>query len=452
MSPAPVSLIILAAGQGTRMNSDLPKVLHPLAGVPLVHHAMQAGRGLEPARTVVVIGPDAPGVAKAVRAFDEDAQAVVQAERLGTAHAVLQARPALDGASGVAVVLYGDTPFVRTGTLETMLAALARHAVVVLGFDAEAPGRYGRLVVEGDELIRIVEARDATPAERAITLCNSGVVACDAALLMDLCGQVGNANAAGEYYLTDIPALARARGLSAGVVRCPEAETLGINTRAELSLAEAEFQARARVQALDDGVTLTAPETVYFALDTVIGRDAVIGPCVIFGPGVTIESGAEVRGFCHLEGCHISRGAVVGPFARLRPGAELAEDVHVGNFVEIKNAVLDQGVKVGHLTYLGDATVGEHTNIGAGTVTCNYDGVMKHRTVIGRNAFIGSDTMLVAPVTVGDGAMTASGSVVTMDVPADALAVGRAVQVNKPGFVRRFMDRLRTQKNAGKGQ
>ncbi len=434
------------------MNSDLPKVLHPLAGVPLVHHALQAGRGLEPARTVVVIGPDAPGVAAAVHAYDEDAEVVVQAERLGTAHAVLQAAPALVGASGAALVLYGDTPFVRTETLQAMLEALSSHAVVVLGFEAADPGRYGRLVVMGDALHRIVEAKDATDAERAITLCNSGVVACDAALLIDLCGQVGNSNAAGEYYLTDIPALARARGLTAGVVRCAEAETLGINTRAELAAAEAAFQTRARAEALEIGVTLTAPDTVYFALDTVIGRDAVVGPAVIFGPGVTVESGAEIRGFCHLEGCHVSRGATVGPFARLRPGAELAEDVHVGNFVEIKNSVLDQGVKVGHLTYLGDATVGEYTNIGAGTVTCNYDGVLKHRTIIGKHAFIGSDTMLVAPVTVGDGAMTASGSVVTMDVPPDALAVGRARQVNKAGFVARFIDRLRAIKNAKKGQ
>ncbi len=447
----PVLLIVLAAGQGTRMNSDLPKVLHPLAGVPLLHHALQAGRGLDPERTVVVIGPDAASVAAAVHRFDDEAQVVVQAERLGTAHAVLQAAPALAGVTGTALVLYGDTPLVRTETLEAMLAALSHHAIVVLGFQAKDPGRYGRLVVDGDELLRIVEAKDATDAERAITLCNSGVVACDAGLLIDLCAQVSNANAAGEYYLTDIPALARARCLSAGVVRCAEAETLGINTRTELALAEAAFQSRARAAALEDGVTLTAPETVFFALDTVIGRDAIIGPAVIFGPGVTIESGAEVKGFCHLEGCHISRGATVGPFARLRPGAELAEDVHVGNFVEIKNSVLDQGVKVGHLTYLGDVTVGEYTNIGAGTVTCNYDGVLKHRTIIGRNAFIGSDTMLVAPVTVGDGAMTASGSVVTMDVPADALAVARARQVNKPAFVTRFMDKLRAMKNPKKG-
>ena len=448
----PTSVIVLAAGLGSRMNSDLPKVLHPLAGVPMLHHALAAARSLDPARIVVVAGHGADQVTRAALAFDDGVEVVIQAEQLGTAHAVLQAAPALAGATGPAIVLYGDTPFVQAGTLATMLSALDRAQVVALGFHAADPGRYGRLVVEGEALHRIVEARDATPAELAITLCNSGVMACDAALLIDLAAGVGAANAQGEYYLTDIVGLARGRGLSAGVVICDEAETLGIDTRTALARAEGIFQARARAEALENGVTLIDPATTYFALDTHIGRDAVIGPGVIFGPGVTIESGAEVRGFCHLEGCHVSRGAVVGPFARLRPGAELAEDVHVGNFVEIKNAILDEGVKVGHLTYLGDADVGAHANIGAGTVTCNYDGVSKHRTVIGARAFIGSDTMLVAPVRVGDGAMTASGSVVTMDVPADALAVGRARQTNKAGFVARFIDRLRHAEIAKKGK
>jgi bifunctional UDP-N-acetylglucosamine pyrophosphorylase/glucosamine-1-phosphate N-acetyltransferase len=277
------------------------------------------------------------------------------------------------------------------------------------------------------------------------------VICADAKTLFSLVADVGNANASGEYYLTDIVELARARGLSAGVVICEEAETMGINTRTELAAAEAAFQARARAEALDNGVTLTAPETVFFALDTHIGRDAIIGPNVLFGPGVTIESGAEIKGFCHLEGCHVSRGADVGPFARLRPGAELAEDVHVGNFVEIKNAILDEGVKVGHLTYIGDADVGEFTNIGAGTVTCNYDGVMKHRTRIGKRAFIGSDTMLVAPVSIGDGALTASGSVITEDVPAEAVALARAKQVNKAGLATKLFERLRAIK-AAKGK
>ncbi|MFN3723626.1 MAG: bifunctional UDP-N-acetylglucosamine diphosphorylase/glucosamine-1-phosphate N-acetyltransferase GlmU [Paracoccaceae bacterium] len=444
----PVSLVILAAGQGTRMNSDLPKVLHHVAGSPLLHHAMQSGRALGPERVVVVTGHGSDAVTRATLAYDEDALTVLQSAQMGTAHAVAQAAPLLADATGDVIVLYGDTPLVRAETLEAMQAARARHAVVVLGFHAADPGRYGRLVTDGEDLLKIVEYKDASDAERALTLCNSGVICADAKLMFDLVAEVGNANAAGEYYLTDLPELARKRGLSAGVVICPEAETLGVNTRAQLADAERAFQTRARAEALENGVTLTAPETVYFGLDTVIGRDAIIGPNVIFGPAVTVESGAEIKGFCHLEGCHISRGATVGPFARLRPGAELAEDVHVGNFVEIKNAILDEGVKVGHLTYIGDADIGEHTNIGAGTVTCNYDGVMKHRTRIGKNAFIGSDTMLVAPVTVGDGALTASGSVITQDVPAEALALGRATQVNKPGLATKLFTRLRAIKAA----
>ena len=447
----PVSVIILAAGQGKRMNSDLPKVLHALGAAPLLHHAMRAGQSLDPDRMIVVAGHGAERVSKAAKAFDPDVQIVLQSEQRGTGHAVQQAAPLLAGVTGDAIVLYGDTPFVRAETLERLLQARARHAVTVLGFVARDPDRYGRLVATGEELHRIVEYKDATPEEQAITLCNSGVICADISLLADLVGHLGTANAAGEYYLTDIVGLARDRGLSAGVVICDEAETLGINTRAQLAQAEATFQTAMRAEALENGVTRTAPDTVFFALDTHIGRDAVIAPNVVFGPGVTVESGAVIQAFCHLEGCHVSRGASVGPFARLRPGAELAEDVHVGNFVEIKNTVLDEGVKVGHLTYLGDAHIGEHTNIGAGTVTCNYDGVMKHRTEIGARAFIGSDTMLVAPVTIGAGAMTASGSVITTDVPAGALALGRARQVNKPGLAAKLMDRLRAIK-AGNGK
>ncbi len=447
----PVSLIVLAAGMGTRMNSELPKVLHHIAAAPMLHHALNAGRSLDPARIVVVAGHGADEVTKAAQAFDEACETVIQDPQLGTAHAVAQAAPLLTGLAGEAIVLYGDTPFIRPETLQAMLEARARHAVVVLGFQAVDPGRYGRLIADGETLLRIVEFKDATPEERSVTLCNSGVVCAEARVLFDLVAQVGNDNASAEFYLTDIIELARRAGLSAGVVLCDASETLGINTRAELAQAEAAFQSRARAEALDNGVTLTAPETVFFALDTHVGRDAIIGPNVLFGPGVTIESGAEIKGFCHLEGCHISRGAQVGPFARLRPGTELAEDVHVGNFVEVKNSILDEGVKVGHLTYIGDADVGEFTNIGAGTVTCNYDGVMKHRTTIGKRAFIGSDTMLVAPVRVGDDALTASGSVITMDVPDAALALGRAKQINKPGLAKALMDRLRAIK-AAKGK
>ncbi|MCB1337979.1 MAG: bifunctional UDP-N-acetylglucosamine diphosphorylase/glucosamine-1-phosphate N-acetyltransferase GlmU [Maritimibacter sp.] len=447
----PVSLIVLAAGQGTRMQSDRPKVLHEIGAAPLFAHALASGRALEPDHVVLVAGHGFAAVEKAAKALDDEIVVVEQAEQNGTAHAVAQARDALAGVGGDAVVLYGDTPFIRAETLEAMQAARAEGAdVVVLGFEAADPGRYGRLVVENGALTRIVEFKDASPAERAITLCNSGVVAADAALLFDLVGAVGNDNAAGEYYLTDIVAIANARGLRAVAVSCPEAETLGINTRAELAAAEAQFQARARAEAMDDGVTLVAPETVVFALDTVIGRDAVIEPNVVFGPGVTIETGAQIRAFSHLEGCHVSRDAVVGPFARLRPGAELAEGAKVGNFVEIKNAEIAEGAKVNHLTYIGDAFVGQNANIGAGTITCNYDGVFKHHTHIGANTFIGSDTMLVAPVTIGDGAMTATGTVVTKNVPEGAMAVGRARMEIKPELWARTIARLRAAKAAQK--
>ncbi len=445
-----IALIVLAAGQGTRMNSDLPKVLHRVGAAPLVAHALAAGRALEPERVIVVAGHGAEAVTRAVAKIDPEAEVVIQAEQLGTGHAVAQALPALAGFAGRVIVLYGDTPFIRPETLEGLAASPA--AVTVLGFEAADPGRYGRLVASGSALERIVEFKDATDEERAITLCNSGVISCDAELLEELVAGLGNANAAGEYYLTDIVAAARARGLPAEVVTCDEAETLGINTRAELARAEALFQARARAEAQENGVTMVDPGTVYFALDTYIGRDVVLGPHVVFGPGVTIESGAQIEAFCHLEGCHISRGATIGPFARLRPGAELAEDVHIGNFVEVKNAILGEGVKVGHLTYLGDAEIGEGTNIGAGTVTCNYDGVFKHRTTIGAHAFIGSDTMLVAPVTVGDGALTGSGSVITEDVPAGAIALGRAKQVTRPGLATKLFEMLRAKKaNLKKG-
>ncbi|MDO5528767.1 MAG: bifunctional UDP-N-acetylglucosamine diphosphorylase/glucosamine-1-phosphate N-acetyltransferase GlmU [Paracoccus sp. (in: a-proteobacteria)] len=439
-----IAVVILAAGQGSRMLSELPKVLHKIGGVPMVGHAIAAARTLEPERLIVVAGHGADAVRKAVGALDAEAQIALQDQQLGTGHAVRQAMPALEGFEGRVIVLYGDTPFISPETL----AALRDHPadVVVLGFDAADPGRYGRLVTGPRGLERIVEYKDADEATRAITLCNSGVLAADAAMLGALLGRLTNENAAGEYYLTDIPALARGEGASVDVVRCDEAETLGINTRAELAGAEAIFQASARRAALDSGVTLTAPETVYFALDTAIGRDAVIGPSVIFGPGVSVESGAEIAGFCHLEGCHIASGATVGPFARLRPGAEIGGDAHIGNFVEVKNSVLAEGVKVGHLTYLGDADIGAHSNIGAGTVTCNYDGVMKHRTTIGEAAFIGSDTMLVAPVRIGARAMTGSGSVITQDVPDEALGLGRAKQVNKPGLAARIMAALRQTK------
>ncbi|WP_050603014.1 bifunctional UDP-N-acetylglucosamine diphosphorylase/glucosamine-1-phosphate N-acetyltransferase GlmU [Ruegeria sp. 6PALISEP08] len=441
------ALVILAAGKGTRMNSDLPKVLHPIAQVPMLVHAMRAGSFLSPERTVIVTGHGSEAVAEAAKAEDDTAQIAVQEEQLGTAHAVAQAREALAGFRGDVIVLYGDTPFIDPSTLERMIEARESFDLVMLGFDiAEVQPRYGRLIMDGDRLVEIVEYKDATEEQRAIRFTNSGLLACDADLLFDLIDQVSNENASGEYYLTELAALANSRGLNATAIKCDEAETLGVDSRADLAAADAEYQARARTALLQQGVTLMAPETVYLAADTVIGRDTVIEPNVVFGPGVTVESGATIRAFSHLEGCHVSRGAIIGPYARLRPGAELAENTRVGNFVEIKNAEIAEGAKVNHLSYIGDASVGAATNIGAGTITCNYDGVMKHKTTIGENVFIGSNTMLVAPVTVGDRAMTATGTVVTKNVDPDALAVARAKQENKPGYARKLFDMLKAKK------
>ena len=444
----PTNLILLAAGAGTRMQSDLPKVLHKVGGAALFAHALTSAAGLS-GRRVVVVGHGGEAVRTAVADVDPDIAIVEQAEQLGTGHAVRMAAPALDGAGGDTAILYGDTPFIRPETLERMQSARAAGAdVVFLGFEAADPGRYGRLVTEGTALLEIVEWKDADAATRAITLCNSGVVLAETDTLLRLIDKIGNDNAAGEYYLTDLAALARAEGASVEVVTCDEAETLGINSRSDLAVAETVFQARARAEALTSGVTLEAPDTVFFSMDTRIDRDVVVEPNVVFGPGVRVDTGARIRAFSHLEGCHVGAGAVVGPYARLRPGADLAGDVRIGNFVEVKNARIGEGAKVNHLSYIGDAAIGAATNVGAGTVTCNYDGVFKHHTEIGAGVFIGSSTMLVAPVTVGDEAMTASGSVITEDVPAGDLAFGRTKQVNKPGLARKLFSKLREAKAA----
>ena len=441
-----IALIILAAGKGTRMKSDLPKVLHHVAGAPMLVHAMKSAEPLEPAKTIVVAGHGAEAVSAAASAYDETAQVVLQTEQLGTAHAVAQAKSALNDFAGDAIVLYGDTPFISSETLENMRAARAQHDVVVLGFQARDPGRYGRLVMAGESLSKIVEFKDATDEERAITLCNSGVICAKSDVLFDLIDSVGNDNASGEYYLTDIVEIAQAKGLSATSVTCDESETLGVNSRVQLAEADAIFQANARIALMEAGVTLHAPDTVYLSHDTHIGPDTIIEPNVVFGPGVTVENGAHIRAFSHLEGCHVSREAIVGPYARLRPGTEVAEYARIGNFVEIKNAVIDEGAKVNHLSYVGDAHVGARANIGAGTITCNYDGVMKHHTEIGADSFIGSNTLLIAPVSVGAHAMTGSGTVVTNNVPDEALALARTKQVNKPGMAVKLFDILKKKK------
>jgi bifunctional UDP-N-acetylglucosamine pyrophosphorylase/glucosamine-1-phosphate N-acetyltransferase len=430
----PAAAVILAAGEGSRMNSDLPKALHRIGAPPMIAHALMAAQALAPERVCIVVGHGADKVVAEAQGWHEDAVVAVQEQRRGTGHAVGCARSALNGFGGDVVILYADTPLITPETLARMQDARAGGAaVVVLGFHAATPGGYGRLMVEDGALERIVEAREASPTELATTLCNSGVMCVDGALLFGLLDQVTDANAKGEFYLTDIVALARAAGHACTVVECPEAETLGVNDRRDLAAAEAAFQTRKRAEALDNGVTLSAPDTVFFSFDTWLGRDAEVEQNVVFGPGVTVETGALIRAFSHLEGAHVSAGAIVGPYARLRPGAEIGNDARIGNFVEIKGAEIGEGAKVNHLSYVGDATVGAGANLGAGTITCNYDGYLKHRTVIGDGAFIGSNSALVAPVSIGARAIVGAGSTITADVGADALALARGRQTEMPG-------------------
>jgi bifunctional UDP-N-acetylglucosamine pyrophosphorylase/glucosamine-1-phosphate N-acetyltransferase len=436
-------VIVLAAGEGTRMRSALPKVLHAVAGRPMVAHVLDAALAAGAAQIAVVIGPDHDKVAAEVRRVAPQAEVFVQAERRGTAHAVLAARAALERGFDDVVVMYGDTPLVRPDTLAALRVPLAEGAgVAVLGFRPADPTGYGRLVTEGGELLAIREEKEASAEERAIGLCNAGLMALDGRTALDLLDRVDDSNAKKEFYLTDVVEIARTLGRRAGVCEVAAEDVAGVNSRAQLAEAEAILQQRLRARALESGVTLVAPETVFLSADTSFGRDVVVEPNVFFGAGVRVEDGATIRAFSHVEGAHVGPGAIVGPFARLRPGAALGQGVHVGNFVEIKASDLAPGVKVNHLSYVGDSSVGANTNIGAGTITCNYDGFRKHRTTIGANAFIGTNSLLVAPVSVGDGAYLATGSVITDDVPADALAIGRARQVNKPGLAARLRARL----------
>ena len=447
------AVVLLAAGKGTRMKSNLPKVLHPLAGRPLVNHALAAAESLGTARCVVVVGPGMENVAAAVAPHPT----AVQERQQGTADAVLAARGALAGFGGesdeaTVLVLYADTPLIRAETLSRMIEAReSGAAVVVLGFRPGDPAEYGRLLRDdAGGLEAIVEYKDADDAQRAIGLCNSGVMAVSAGRLWDLLDRVGCDNAKGEYYLTDIVALARGDGLSCAVVEGAESEVLGINSRNDLAAAEAVWQRSRRAAAMADGATLLDPATVWFSHDTVLGRDVTVGPSVFFGPGVTVADGAEVKAFCHLEGAEIGPGATVGPFARLRPGARIGAGARIGNFVEVKNAVLGEGAKANHLSYVGDAEVGAGANIGAGTITCNYDGYLKHRTTIGEGAFIGSNTALVAPVSVGKGALVGAGSTITQDVPDDAVSIARGRQSNLEGAAAEYRARKTEEKKAKK--
>ncbi len=447
---APIAAIILAAGKGTRMKSDTHKVLHPLAGRPMLLHLIHSVATLDPARTIVVVGAGREQVEAVVHPLG--VETVEQVEQLGTAHAVLEAKPALEGFEGDVLVLFGDVPRVGANTLARMLERLHAEdapATVALGFRPADPAAYGRVIADSAGRIeRIVEYKDASPEERGVTLCNSGLFAARATDLFDLLAKVGNDNAAGEYYLPDIVTVAASAGRHSAVIEVPAAEVAGINSRGELAAVEAEWQQARRARAMAEGATLVAPETVWFAHDTSLGRDVLIEPNVFFGPGVEIADRVTIHAFSHIEGARIASGAVVGPYARLRPGTVLGEDAKVGNFVETKKVVLGKGAKANHLTYLGDAEVGAGANIGAGTITCNYDGFFKYRTHIGEGAFIGSNSALVAPVTIGKDASVAAGSVITRDVEPGALALARARQEAKPGWGTRFREVMKARKAA----
>ncbi len=449
---APIAAIILAAGKGTRMKSDLHKVLHPIAGRPMLLHLIDSVKALGAEREVVVVGAGREQVESAVHPLG--VETAEQAEQLGTGHAVRMAEAALAGFQGDVLILYGDVPLVTTETMRRMIDALhgpGGPSVVVLGFRPADPGAYGRVIVGADgRLEKIVEYKDATPEERAVTLCNSGLMAVRSADLFRLLAKLRNDNAAGEYYLTDLVQLAAEEGRFSVGIETDAIEVAGVNSRAELAGLEFEWQQRRRARAMADGATLIAPETVWFAHDTVVGRDVTIEPNVVFGPGVSIADRVAIHAFCHIEGAEILAGVDVGPYARLRPGTRLEQGAKVGNFVETKKAVIGPGAKANHLTYLGDATVGPGANIGAGTITCNYDGFLKYPTVIGPGAFIGSNSALVAPVTIGEGAIVGAGSVVTRDVEAGALGITRAEQRAIPDWARKFREKMKARKEARK--
>jgi len=433
--------VVLAAGEGTRMRSSRPKVLHPIAGQSMLAHVLSAAPNGEGAKLAVVIGPDHEAVAGEIKRLRPDATIVVQSERLGTAHAVLAAREAIAAGADDLVVAFGDTPLISAETFARMRAALQDGAALaVLGFRAADPSGYGRLLIEDGQLKAIREHADASADERKVTLCNAGVMAFDGRKALEILDRISNVNAKGEYYLVDAVGIVRQQGGEAVVIETSEDEVRGINTKAQLAEAEGVMQARLRRAALDAGVTLIAPDTVHLAADTTFGQDVTIEPFVVIGPGVSIADGAVIHSFCHITQCSIGRNAQVGPYARIRPGTSLGEGAKIGNFVEAKASTLGAGVKVNHLSYIGDTEIGPNTNVGAGTITCNYDGFAKHKTTIGKGAFIGTNSSLVAPIKIGDGAYIGSGSVITRDVPADAMAVERSPQNNREGGAIRYRE------------
>jgi bifunctional UDP-N-acetylglucosamine pyrophosphorylase/glucosamine-1-phosphate N-acetyltransferase len=440
--------VVLAAGEGTRMRSSLPKVLHPVAGQPLLTHVLDAAPQGTGAALAVVIGPDHKAVADEVMRVRPDAVTFVQAERLGTAHAVLAARAAIAAGADDLLVAFGDTPLISADTFARLREPLAKGAALaVLGFRAADPAGYGRLLLEGGRLMAIREHADATAEERKVTLCNAGVMAFDGSRALEILDRIGTANSKGEYYLVDAVAIVREMGLEAVVIETSEDEVRGINTKAQLAEAEAVMQARLRKAALDAGVTLIAPETVFLSADTKFGSDVTVEPFVVIGPGVTIADGAVIHAFTHIVESSIGKKAQIGPYARMRPGTSIGDGAKLGNFVETKAATVEAGAKVNHLSYVGDAHVGANANLGAGTITCNYDGFFKHKTTIGEGSFIGTNTSLVAPVKIGKGAYIGSGSVITKDVPDDAMAVERSPQNNREGGAKRYREmKLRAKK------
>ncbi len=448
---AELTTIILAAGEGSRMRSSLPKLLHPVAGMPIVGHVLRAAMDAGSSRLAVVTAPERPAVGEYVLQVAPDAQIFEQHEQLGTAHAAQMARNAWEKASGYVAVVYGDHPLLRGETFRQVVEKLDQGwDGAVLGFTADDPAGYGRLIVEDDRLVDIVEDRDASDEQRQIHLCNACILAFRAGVFRDLITQVKNDNAQNEFYLVDLVRLASGAGLHIGYVLAPAEDVVGVNSREQLALAEGLFQKRLRTLMMRNGVTLRDPATTYFSHDTHVGRDVTIEPGVVFGPGVQVGDGVTIKAYSHIEGANIAPGAVVGPFARLRPGAELAENARVGNFCEVKKATIGEGAKVNHLSYVGDAQIGARANIGAGTITCNYDGFNKHRTRIGEGAFIGSNTALVAPVVIGDNAIVGAGSTIVRDVAADDLALTRAGQTNRQGYAPRLRARARAQKKSKK--
>jgi bifunctional UDP-N-acetylglucosamine pyrophosphorylase / glucosamine-1-phosphate N-acetyltransferase len=436
----PLLIVVLAAGKGVRMRSSLPKVLHAIAGRSMLAHALATARSAGAARLAVVVAPGMEAVRAEAESIAPGIEVFEQAKQAGTGNALLAARPALERHKGDVIVLFADTPLVEAATLRRLVAALDGGAqIAALGFEAPDATGYGRLLLDAQGRVeKISEHSDASEEERRIGLCNAGAMAFRVPDLTLLLSRIGNSNAKGEYYLTDAVAIAAADGLIALPVGCAPEEALGVNSREQLAAAEAVFQQRARRRVMEAGATLVAPETVWLSFDTAIGRDVTIEPNVFFGPGVTVEDGAHIMANCHIVGARIGKGARVGPFARLRPGADLAESVHVGNFVEVKNAKLEAGAKANHLAYIGDGRVGEGSNIGAGTIFCNYDGFNKHFTDVGKGVFVGSNSALVAPVKIGDGAYIGSGSVITKNVEADALALERSTQEVRPGWAAKF--------------